>query len=179
MKIYFVLDAKGYIASWGTSSGLGENEIEMDIEETHPFLHDNPFNYKFEDGELIKDESIILKVIKEDKMDELTKQCQEDILGYFNAKIGEVEYRFSFDYEAQQNFNGTLSFFDRGLIPNVQWTAYKDGEAIRITLTEEEFMNVVMTAFAFKNSKISRLRNELQPLVEKAETIEEVESIKW
>lgn len=113
------------------------------------------------------------------KFQEFNEICNKEILGYFEAAVDSVAYLFSFDVDAQSNFNGTLSFFTKGLITEVEWTAHRNGKAERIILNETQFLEVVKAAFAHKESKVKHLRNVLEPKIKAATTAEEVEGITW
>jgi hypothetical protein len=126
-----------------------------------------------------KDYQEILEIVKREKLGEMNRKCEEAILGYFKANVDGVEYEFSFDREAQTNFTGTMILFSQGIIDSIEWTAWKDDVAHRITLSKEQFMQIAGLAFEHKNSKITRLRNELQPQIESCTTVEEVQAITW
>ena len=126
-----------------------------------------------------RDSSEILKEKKAEKFKEVSELCKQSILGYFDAEVDGITYQFSFDDEAQRNFTGALALFNKGIVPSVEWTAWQDGIAKRIILAEPEFLSIVLLAFAHKDSKIARFRNEIQGKIESASTIEEIESIEW
>ncbi|WP_255256162.1 DUF4376 domain-containing protein [Bacillus mycoides] len=121
----------------------------------------------------------VLKLVRENKFDELNDACNKDILGYFDAPVGSETYSFSFDTEAQSNFIGSLALFNEGLMSEVEWTAWKGEQAHRVILSREQFMGVAFVAYREKDAKISKLRNVLQPRIEACTTIEEVQAIYW
>ncbi|NEX77369.1 hypothetical protein G4Z05_00430 [Bacillus thermocopriae] len=121
----------------------------------------------------------VLNQLKQEKFAELSQACREDILGYFKATVNGIEYEFSFDAEAQDNFTETLVLFTSNIIAEQEWTAWKDGQPVRIMLDKDSFMRVIQKAYGHKNSKIAKLRNELQPILESCTTIEEIKSITW
>ncbi|MCD4839758.1 DUF4376 domain-containing protein [Neobacillus sedimentimangrovi] len=176
--IYLSVNEEGLIQGWGTTRSL-ESDIKVVVNEDHPFLY-NPFDtYRLIEGEIVRDTAITLQKAKKFKIQEMSNRCNAEILGYFKAIVNGVEYEFSFDQEAQTNFIGTLSLFNNGMIEEAEWTAWKNGEVNRLTLTKQQFMQVVKAAFDHKDSNVKRFRNELQPMIEQATTIEEVEAIDW
>lgn len=165
-----------------------EGQVLLDDGFVLPYNHDERFFKPRYDIVLNKwvenDFEEVLSNLKESKFKELNAACNQTILGYFKAAINDVEYDFSFDNDAQSNFNGTLSFFIEGLISQVEWTAWKDGVPQRVIMNKSQFMTVVMTAFQHKNSNIARLRNDLQPklysiTVDTPNAVEEIEAIIW
>lgn len=116
---------------------------------------------------------------RKEKLDELRLACQDDIINGFDYEVNGILYHFSFDMEAQMNFSGANDFFKEGLITEIEWTVTENGEYKRILLNKEQFDSIKLNAFLEKNNKISRLRNELQPLVENEQSIEILDKIGW
>lgn len=54
MVIYFKLK-DGYVNGWGSTSSGDDDEIKLEVSDGHEVLR-NPEIFKYEDGELIKDE---------------------------------------------------------------------------------------------------------------------------
>jgi hypothetical protein len=94
--------------------------------------------------------------VKQDKKDELDEACTNTILGRFKVTLNGVEYEFSFDMEAQSRFNGTGILFLGNKITEVPWTAYANGERVRIPLTKDDFDIVSMAALNHQNNNIIR-----------------------
>ena len=178
MKVYLDINESGVVESWG-SSPLHDTSIEIDINDDHPFFNDNPFQYKYVNGTLTKDAVLELEKAKENKFIELRRECENEILGYFEATVDSVVYLFSFDMEAQQNFNSTLAFFNEGLINEVEWTAHRDGKAHRIVLNKAQFLDVAIASIHHRTSKQRKLRNTLQPSLDAADSVADVEIIEW
>ena len=117
---------------------------------------------------------------KERKNEELNIACQEAILSGFYHVIDGERYHFSFDMEAQLNFQGAERLFSMGVIDEVKWTVHReDGRYERITINKEIMDKLSLVILKHKNDNISKYRDVLLPMVEKAETVEEVESITW
>ncbi len=182
MIVYIEVSDDNRIQSWSSSYYEGTIELEIEDaeegEEPHPMLN-SPLRYLYIDGELIREESHVIKLTKKERFEELSRECENEILGYFEGTVNSVPYLFSFDREAQSNFTGTLALFTEGAVSHMEWTAWKDGKAERIILDKQQFMKIVATAFNHKNSKISRLRGEIQEKLDEATTIEEIESVVW
>lgn len=176
MKIYALLTDTNHISDLSLTRNTN-NEIEIEVTKGHEVIND-PFNFKFENGRLIKDESHRLQKHKEMKMDSLNEKCEGAILGYFKSNVNGEEYDFSYDMEAQSRFNGVASSFSLGIINEVQWTAHKDGERYRLTLTKDQFIQVAKDAFVHQDSNIVKY-NELILAVKSAQTKAELDKIVW
>lgn len=178
MKFFLDLDKENNVIGYGSSS-ITSNSVEIELEESHP-VFDCPGSFKFVDGELVSDISAVLRQQKDEKFKEMSKRCQSEILGYFMAPVDQQMYYFSFDYEAQSNFIGSMTMFSEGYITEVEWTAHiNEKESIRIKLNKQQFITIAMLGFQHKDSKISKLRNVVEPKIEMASTSQEVEAVTW
>lgn len=119
-----------------------------------------------------------LSSVKNDKATELNETCNKTILGRFKATIDGTEYEFSYDYESQSRFNGIGVLFFANKINEIEWTAYRDGERVRITLNQDNFDIVTFAALQHQNSNIIKY-NQLLAQVNNATTKEQVEAIVW
>jgi YHS domain-containing protein len=129
--------------------------------------------------------TIILDNRKKTKIEELDKACSETILGRFAADINGVTYYFSNDAEAQSNFKDTKILFSDGTIDAilgglVTWTCYDvNGNVMRVQLNKTQFDNVFIARVKHQNDNVSKFRDTLQPQVENATTVEQIELITW
>lgn len=180
MKIYLEMDGEN-ILSWGTSP-VSDNYMEMEIEYTHPIL-ESVRGYKLIDGELVKDEKSIeielLSKAKENKEKELNEACNQSILDGFSYAINGEKYRFSFDTEAQFNFQGAERLLSQGVIDEITWTVKQNDEYKRVSINKDDMNQIMLVIFQHKANNISKYRDVLLPMVERATTIEEVNSVTW
>lgn len=63
MKIYVNIDDENRLQGWGSTRG-SEFDIELHVDENHEVLR-NPFIFKYENGELIKDVEYQQQLIRE------------------------------------------------------------------------------------------------------------------
>lgn len=122
----------------------------------------------------------LLLIHKENKLRELNQKCEESILGRFTVVINGVQYQFSNDNEAQKNFDKADRAFTKGMIIEIPWTVYNsNGQVVRVLLNQETFDMVYADHLSHIQNNISKFRDILQPQVEMATTISEVEAIIW
>jgi YHS domain-containing protein len=120
-----------------------------------------------------------------DKKAELNIACKNAITGRFSADVDGVTYWFSNDTEAQSNFKDTKSLFDDGTIDAmaggiVKWTAYDvNGNVCRIPLNKDQFKPVNIARVMHQNNNVSRLRDDLEPKVDAAKSVPDVQAITW
>lgn len=129
------------------------------------------FNWK-SNADLLNDK-------KEERKNLLGTDCQEVILGGFDFTINHELFHFSYDQEAQLNFQDTMRLFDNNMVESVKWTVTQNGEKKRIELTKEQFNQVYMQSVKHKLDTIAHYRDELVPLLEQVQTEEQLEAITW
>jgi hypothetical protein len=122
-----------------------------------------------------------LATLKSAKMSQLEEACSSAITSGFDFTVNSVSYKFSCSLEAQANFQGADTLFKDGSITEAEWTVVNNsnGKIERVTLDMATFNSIKLQVFSHINSKISRLRNELQPLVESATTNADVDAVVW
>ncbi|WP_431030137.1 hypothetical protein [Lysinibacillus sp. LZ02] len=123
-------------------------------------------------------EAETLSDIKQEKARELDIACRDTILGRFKAIVDGTEYGFSYDMEAQSRFTGTAVLFLANKITDIEWTAYQNGERVRIVLNSGTFDIVSLAALQHQNANIVKY-NQLLQQVNNATTKEQVGAIVW
>jgi hypothetical protein len=122
-----------------------------------------------------------LTTLKSAKMSQLEEACSSAITNGFDFTVGGTSYKFSCSLEAQANFQGADTLFKDGSITEAEWTVVNNsnGKIERVALDMTTFNSIKLQVFSHINSKISRLRNTLQPLVESATTNADVDAVVW
>ena len=89
-------------------------------------------------------------------------------------------YRFSYDTEAQLNFQGSIMIASTNPQYQAIWTCYDENNKVcRVTLTASDFVKLPMIMVTHKDNAISKYRDTLEPQLKQAETKEEIDSINW
>lgn len=123
--------------------------------------------------------TVDIEALREAKVNQLDKNCTDAINGRFTSIVNGVQYEFSYDSEAQSNFTKAGRAFDKALITSIPWTAYQNGEVVRITLDEAAFDQVFADSLMHLNTKINQFRDTLEPKVKAATTKEQIDAIAW
>lgn len=178
IKVYVELDSEGTITSY-SSCPVSEGNIELHIPEDHDLFKPDTVYKISEIGDIVVDDELKLGEHIERKDKELSKACQDTILAGFTHKIDGELYHFSFDMESQLNFQGAERILSQGLFQSISWTVRHNGEYKRIPISKAIMEQLVYVILIHKDSNIARYREELMPLVYKATTVEEIESITW
>lgn len=122
--------------------------------------------------------TIDIEEIRQQKTEELDKLCKDTILGRFKCTLNNIEYEFSYDMEAQSRFNGVAVLFFAGKITEMEWTAYKNGERVRIVLSQSDFDILSLAAMNHQATNIAKY-NQLLTSVTEAQSPKEVEAVVW
>jgi len=176
MKLYIQTDETNRVYAV-SSTPLGLEPIEVEVEDME--LLDSPSSFLYVNGELIKDLETDLRQAKQNKDVELNQACMASILAGFDYEIGGISYHFSFDEQAQFNFQGAMTAFQSGLMQSTTWTVMQSGEYMRIPITAEDMNGLSVAIIKHKESNISKYRDDLMPKVMAAQTVEEVGEITW
>jgi hypothetical protein len=178
--LYIIIDSENRVKALAdTHIGMdGFTTVEVDIPPNHEIFSD-PSAFIYADTKLVKDEEYVLGLLKNAKDKELNKACSETIVGGFNHIIDGVEYHFSYDMEAQMNFQGGNDVLSSGLVPSIEWTVSRDGVYERIPITKEIMNELKIVILTHKDGAIKKYRNKLMPLVYAAKTPDEVYAITW
>lgn len=178
MIAYIICNENNQVTDVATTP-IGENPIGVEVADRDIFIR--PFNYQYENGILINNDSQELKQRKSEKIGELEALCDASIIAGFDYEINGISYRFSCSLAAQANFQGTDTLFKDGLISQAEWTVTNNatGAVERIMFGQDVFNQLKLQVFIHINSNISKLRNDLQPLVEAAQSQSELDAIVW
>lgn len=122
-----------------------------------------------------------LDELKVAKLNQLNEACNLAIVYGFTYTMGTVNYLFSSSLSAQANFQGTDTLFRDSLITEAEWTVENvvTSKIERVVLSQADFNNIKLLLFQHISGKVSKLRNTLQPLVESALTLEDVNNVVW
>ena len=126
-----------------------------------------------------KSDSDLLEELKKSKSEEMSRICGERIVGGFEYILKNLTYHFSYDAEAQVNFQEAFRLFENDIIKNIIWSARLNGGKVRLPLIKEEFYQVYFASVKHKFDTISKYNDVLIPLINQAKTVEEVEAITW
>lgn len=116
--------------------------------------------------------------VRNEKIAELNKACEETILGRFKVALAGIEYEFSYDEQAQSRFNGIGLMFTRGIITEQEWTAYQNGERVRIPLSSDDFNTVSIAAAMHIDGNVKKY-NDLRLTVLSLNESSEIQAVKW
>lgn len=179
MELYIVCNEENRIVGSGTTP-LGEDSILIEINDANlNNFFENQNLYKYVNGQLEKDTAIEMDNARKTKEAELSQACNFSISNGFDFKINNILYHFSFDTEAQLNFQGAERLLNGGVVESVMWTVHLGDGYARIPITKETMDQLTIAILLHKEQNIAKFRDVLMPLVEAATTVEEVQSICW
>ena len=111
--------------------------------------------------------------------DVLSSDCQQSILSGFECEIDGEVYHFSYDKESQSNIQERWQLFQNNMVSEMTITAHQGDKDVRLTVDKEVFDQIYIASVQTKESKISKLRDELYPLVDEAGSISELSEVAW
>lgn len=137
--------------------------------------------WDFEKEAWVEKEDITEKLTqaKVTKRDELSLACQNHILAGFDFKINTTTYHFSYDREAQLNFQETFQMFQNDMLKTIMWTAKLDGVHTRIVIDQITFNTLYIASLQHKQDAISRYRDILIPVLASLQTLDHIRALRW
>ena len=162
-----------------------KEQQERDQKESVKHLEEEIKVLKLNPNELQKQINIgdvSLEELKAAKDAQLNHLCNQAILDGFLYTIDSdsKEYRFSYDVEAQLNFQGAIVLATAGQLTEMEWTARNaEGNIVRVVLKASDFAKLAGVMVQHKNKNISKYRDELMPQLLAAETKEQVDAVVW
>jgi hypothetical protein len=91
-KVYVEVNEKNEVIGWATSRG-SETEIEIEIDEAHPFFNESPFFFKVKDGKTLEKDETLQQTIRKDRSNRLEIRELKEFLKesdfYFIRKMDE------------------------------------------------------------------------------------------
>jgi len=132
-------------------------------------------DYKFITGEDCPE--LPLDVIKANKINEIKKLCNEEILAGFLSSAKGTEELYDFEYENQINIEALKNNVALGLVADGTLTYYRKGGNCEIW-TNSEFLQLYNDAMTFKTERIVKCKAIIE-LISNVGTIEDLDVILW
>jgi hypothetical protein len=119
--------------------------------------------------------SLDLASLKTQKVSELDRLTNEDILnGFYSDCTGETKF-YGMNYEDQQNMSGIMTLIANGIEKTIYW---KEKGGFPTVYTKEQFMQLYSDAYDSKEQKWMRF-HQLKAQVEQCQNADELDLIQW
>lgn len=180
MIFYMEIDPDtDYVLGWSSTPFThSEREVKMHLPNDHPFFE--AFGrYRYKGSMLFEDLTQVIAEAKANKAEELSQSCKDAIYSGFDYEINGKAYHFSYDAEAQSNFQTTQNLFFQGAIQEARWTAKENGEYTLLQLDKIDFESLQLAGYLHKEDQVIKLRMHLLPALEKLSSIELIDEVKW
>lgn len=174
---------------------LGENDtLEVFEKYILPTLTPRPTDYSYITEEVAQAlQAPTLADFKSAKIDEINNETSAAILYGFDYTVNEQVLHISYDRDDQQNFSDmaeTVGLVKLGIpVPLdsiIEWNGWKiikgsggvvvSKQLVKIPLTHDEFLQLFLTALAFKNEQMAK-GTKRKEAVNNAKTVEELKDI--
>ena len=122
------------------------------------------------------------ELLEEDKVSKkqaISQECHNSIVNGFDYTISGKTYHFSYDMEAQTNFQETYQLFQNNVIDGIKWSAKLDGKSVRLDFNKQNFERLFYQSVKHKQELISKLKDEVEPIIKDVTTKEELDNISW
>lgn len=122
-----------------------------------------------------------IDLLKQNKINELNKKCNEAIVNGFYSDADGSEKLYDFELENQVNLSTKAYQIQISKLagqPITTVSYYAKGEACN-DYTTEQFLKLAQDGESWKTSNIMKYKDKLKPMVEACKTGDEVNGITW
>lgn len=189
IKEYRQVDENGYVLESYVLDADVE-KIPEDYKETWNPLTERFYKPKYDFGlkqwtegangeAVLTEKRRVVEAYKNEKDQQLSLICSDTILKGFDYVVEGTSYHFSYDREAQTNFQETYALFQNNALNEVRWTASDGTRKLRLVFTKETFADLYFASVEHKLSCLSHYRDTLKPILDNANTIEAIAAVHW
>lgn len=172
MKVYLFLDEDGFCEGWGSNEE--ENSTEIEIQDLT--VLDKIRMYRYEDGQLVYDETKALIQAKSSKKEKAKIKSNQMLVRGFQILIADVEYLYPYDDDSKAYLNKVYELSTSGLVDNATFDLLKGNEEVSFTVNKVNITELWLLSFLHEEDLKKALSAKLQQ-IETAESIKDLQKI--
>lgn len=178
VNIYITIDTDNYITGWSTSKNPNDNsEIELSVATDNIiFTHPAYTSMKFLNGKIFFDEEKYFRICKLNAKDRLERECVQDMNS--TLVFDDVIYPNSLeDQKVYQEIANKYYLFETDTVTITGKS--ENGEIVKTTFTKGEYLTFFSYSLLIKEYKQKILTDFYFPLVDAAQSSEELDKIHY
>lgn len=165
MKVHLFLDEDGFCTGWGSNEE--ENSVPIEAEEE---VLNGIRKYRYENGELIYDETKALIDAKESRTEKAKKASNKQLEQGFPITLAEIDYVYAYDDESKAYLNKVYELSTSGLIDEATFNFKKNGKDVSISVNKVNITELWLLSFLHEENLKKQL-NEMLSKIDSAETL--------
>lgn len=172
MKVYLFLDEDGFCEGWGSNEE--ENSIPIEAEEE---VLNGIRKYRYENGELIYDETKALIDAKESRKYKLKKSMSEKLSEGFIIDLEDDKFIYPYNNDNKAYLNKVYELSTSGLIDSATFDFLdKDGNEVTMEVSKINITELWLLSFLYEEN-IKKLQAKELEKIEKAKSLKEIQEI--
>lgn len=170
--VYLQLDEDNFCIGWGSNEE--ENSTKIEVEDLT--VLDKIRMYRYENGELVYDETKALISAKESRKSKAKRKSIELLTKGYLITIADVEYLYSYDDDSKAYLNKVYELSTSGLVDNATFNLLKGNEEVSLTVNKVNITELWLLSFLHEEDLKKALSAKLQQ-IETAESIKDLQKI--
>ncbi|MBZ3642448.1 hypothetical protein ITX49_14795 [Enterococcus casseliflavus] len=172
MEVHLFLDEDGFCEGWGSNEEVNSVPYEIEDDEVLRGI----MKYRYENGELIYDETKALINAKESRKYKAKRKSNELLAQGFTITIADVQYTYPYDEDSKAYLNKVYELSTSGLIDNAAFILLKGNEEVSLTVDKVNITELWLLSFLHEEDLKKTLTEKLQQ-IESAESIKDLQEI--
>lgn len=172
MKIYLFLDEDGFCEGWGSNEEINSVPYEIEDDEVLRGI----MKYRYDNGELIYDETKALISAKESRKYKAKRKSNELLAKGYTIAIADVEYVYTYDDDSKSYLNKVYELATSGLIDNATFNLLKGNVEVTLTVDKVNITELWLLSFLHEEDLKKALNEKIQQ-IESAESIRDLQEI--
>ena len=172
MKVYLFLDEDGFCEGWGSNEE--ENSVPIEAEEE---VLNGIRKYRYENGELIYDETKALIDAKESRRYKLKKSMSEKLSEGFIIDLEDGKFIYPYNSDNKAYLNKVYELSTSGLIDSATFDFLdKDGNEVTMEVSKINITELWLLSFLYEED-IKKLHAKELEKIEKATSLKDIQEI--
>lgn len=141
--VYLLLDEDNFCIGWGSNEE--ENSTKIEVEDLT--VLDKIRMYRYENGELVYDETKALIQAKGSRKERAKRKSIELLAKGFPIVIADVEYVYAYDDDSKAYLNKVYELSTSGLVDNATFNLLKGNEEVSLTINRVNITELWLLSF--------------------------------
>lgn len=172
MEVYLFVDENGYCDGWGSNEEANSVLYEIEDDEVLRGI----MKYRYENGELIYDETKALISAKESRKYKAKRKSNELLAKGFQITIADVQYTYPYGEDSKAYLNKVYELSTSGLIDEATFDFLQGDDLITINVDKINITEMWLLSFLHEEDLKKKI-NDFNVRVDETKSIAELQEI--
>lgn len=142
-------------------------------------LHKPVYDFELGDWKETETDDNLLVFAKKIRDAELNISCKAEIEAGFDLAVNGTVYHFSYDTEAQLNYQDSYQLLQDGDITEETLYPRLNGDKVELTVDKQTMKDILKAGSQHKRDVLKKYRQTLAKEIRDAKTVDAVKAIQW